>query len=126
MRAHGVPNFPDPGPKGGMTVVFIPGSAAVTIDGIAFSGPAFEAAERICKPLGGNGGGNPPVSEQKKRALLAFARCMRQHRIAYADPQFPAGGGIFGGGSSPQDANSPEVKHAATSCNAAMRNGSTG
>lgn len=126
MRAHGVPNFPDPGPSGGMTVLMSPGSSTVTIDGIPLSGPAFQAAETICKPLGNTGPGRPAVTEQQKHALLAFARCMRQNGIPYADPQFPAGGGIFGGGSSGQDQNSPGFKHAVTICNAAMRSPSAG
>jgi hypothetical protein len=126
MRAHGVPNFPDPGPNGGMTVLRTPDSSTVTINGILISGPAFQGAERICKALGNPGGGRPPVTEQQKRTLLDFARCIRQHGIAYADPQFPAGGGTFGGGSSGQDKNSPAFKHAATICNQAMRSQSAG
>lgn len=126
MRAHGVPNFPDPGPRGGTTVLLSPGNSTVTIDGIRFSGPAFQAAEKVCKPLGGAGAGNPPVPEQQKRALLDFAKCMRKHGIPYNDPTFPPGGGIFGGGSPTQDNNSPAVKHVATICNTAMRNQTPG
>ena len=121
MRTHGVPNFPDPGRRGGMTVLLSPGSSTVTIDGILFTGPAFQAAEKVCQPLGDRGSGNPPVPEQQRRALLDFAECMRHHGIPYSDPTFPAGGGIFGGGPPSQDANSPAVKHAATICNKAMR-----
>ena len=125
MRAHGVTNFPDPrkGAGGeGLTVLFSPNSSAVTIGGITFSGPAFEAAEKACSFFG-PAGGNPPVPEQQKRALLAFAKCMRQHGLtAYADPQFPPGGGIFGGGNDGRyDQNSPAVKRAASICNQAMR-----
>jgi hypothetical protein len=117
MRAHGVPNFPDPGRKGGMTVLFSPGSTAPTIDGVTFSGPAFQSAAKICKPLGSPGPGPPPVGEQQRRALLAFANCMRGQGIPYADPSFPAAGGVFGGGGSGQDQNSPAFKHAAAACN---------
>jgi hypothetical protein len=117
MRAHGVPNFPDPGRKGGMTVLFSPGSATPTIGGVTFSGPAFQAAAKICKPLGNPGPGPPPIGEQQRRALLAFANCMRRHGIAYADPSFPAGGGVFGGGTSGQDRNSPATKQAVAACN---------
>jgi hypothetical protein len=117
MRSHGVPNFPDPGPKGGMTVLFSPGSTTPTIDGITFNGPAFNAAEKICDPLGNPDSRPPPVTEQQKRIMLAFAECMRRHGIPYADPSFPPGGGIFGGDGSGQDENSPEFKRAATACN---------
>ena len=121
MRAHGVPNFPDPGHRGGMTVVFSPGSSVPTIDGIRFSGPAFQAAERICRPLGEPRSGNPPVSAGQRRALLAFASCMRDHGLPqWADPAFPPGGGIMGGGG-PYPSDSPVVEHATKICNGAMR-----
>lgn len=126
VRAHGVPNFPDPGLHGSMTVLLSPGSSTVRIDGIPFSGPAFQAAEKVCQPLGNGGAGNPPVPEQQNRALLDFAKCMRQHGIPYNDPTFPPGGGIFGGGTSSQDPNSPAVKQAATVCNKAMRSETSG
>jgi hypothetical protein len=118
MRAHGVPNFPDPGPNGGVTVVFSPGSSTPTIDGITFSGPAFAAAEKVCQPLGHTGGpSNPPVPEKTKRAMLAVARCMRAHGLPYTDPQFPSGGGIFGGGAtSPTEGKSPAFIRADHTC----------
>lgn len=119
MRAHGVPNFPDPqrGPGGaGMTVNISPDSSTVTIDGIPFSGPAFQAAQKTCKPFGG-ADGRPPITEHQALTLLAFARCMRQHGLPeWSDPTFPAGGGIMGGGG-PYPHDSPAVKHAATICN---------
>jgi hypothetical protein len=115
MRAHGVPNFPDPGPNGGMSVNLSSAGSTVTIDGIAFNGPIFQAAEKICKPLGDSSGGNPPVPEQQRRALLDFAKCMRQHGIPYNDPTFPPGGGIFGGGAVGSD-NSPADKQAGATC----------
>jgi hypothetical protein len=115
MRAHGVPNFPDPGPNGGYQTL-LSSDGAVKINGITFSGPAFQATEKICQP-GGNNGQTPSVPEPQKQALLGFARCMRQHGISqYTNPQFPPGGGIFGGGVSPQAATAPAYKHAATLC----------
>jgi hypothetical protein len=54
MRSHGVPNFPDPtvksGPGGGIGVQL--GGA-----GVDPQSPAFEAAQRKCKPLMGLPGG---------------------------------------------------------------------
>jgi hypothetical protein len=109
--------FLPPGPNGGMAVNLSSGGSTVTIDGIAFSGPVFQAAEKNCTPLGGGGGGNPAVPEQQKLALLAYARCMRQHGVSqYTDPQFPSGGGIFGGSVDRQAASSPAYKHAAAVC----------
>ncbi|MEO9023684.1 MAG: hypothetical protein ABI339_01585 [Solirubrobacteraceae bacterium] len=102
-----------------MTVLISAGSSTLTIDGISFSGPAFRAAERICKPLGGGGAGTPPVTDQQKRTLLNLAKCMRQHRVPYDDPTFPPGGGIFGGGGTGQDKNSPAFEKAGAICNKA-------
>lgn len=117
MRAHGVPNFPDPGPHGGMTVLFSPGSSTPSIDGIHFSGPAFTAAARICKPFGQPQPGTPAISAAQKRAALGFAGCMRHHGFPqWADPTFPPGGGIMGGGV-PNGKNSPAIEHAAKTCN---------
>jgi hypothetical protein len=41
----------------------------------------------------------PPVSEEQqaaeREAVLAFARCMREHGIDYPDPEFPQDGGVL-------------------------------
>jgi hypothetical protein len=103
--------------------MFSPGSTTPTINGTTFSGPAFLTAERTCELFGGGPGNPPPVPEQQKRALLEFARCIRLHGLtAHPDPQFPPGGGIFGGGTDVGDnPNSPGVKHAAAICNSEAR-----
>jgi hypothetical protein len=91
--------------------------STVAIDGIQFSGPKFHAAEKVCQPLGSTSAGNQPVSEQQRLALLTFARCMRHHGFRlWADPTFPPGGGIFGGGG-PYPKHSPAVIAAAKACN---------
>jgi hypothetical protein len=52
MRAHGVPNFPDPtfgrGPGGGF-------AAMISARGMDPNSPAFKAAQNICGPLGKGG-----------------------------------------------------------------------
>ena len=107
-----------------MTVNISPGRSAVTIDGIPFSGPAFQAAQKTCKPFGG-ADGRPPITEHQALTLLAFARCMRRHGLPeWSDPTFPAGGGIMGGGG-PYPHDSPAVKHAATICNKTVLHQST-
>ena len=87
MRAHGVPNFPDPG-KGaggseGMTVL-LTGSSVVTVHGIPFSGPAFEAAKKTCGFMSDGGNGPPQLSESYRLAALHFAhtqnRLQQRHR----------------------------------------------
>ncbi|WP_436772658.1 hypothetical protein [Yinghuangia sp. YIM S09857] len=54
MRENGVPNFPDPGPDGGLQIQNDPGS------GLDPSNPAFDAASKKCNmlPPGGEGGVN--------------------------------------------------------------------
>jgi hypothetical protein len=78
MRAHGVPNFPDPSASGGIGIT--PGS------GLDPQSPAFQAAQKACGKLlpgGGPGARKPP--EAQFQAGLAFARCMRAHGL----PRFP-------------------------------------
>lgn len=116
MRAHGIQNFPDPRSDGGNTVSSSPGSSTITIAGIAFSGPAFEQAEKLCDPLG-LGTGPPPITEATKRKLIGFADCMRHHGLTqWPDPTFPPGGGIQQGGG-PYNRGDPKVQVAAKACN---------
>ncbi len=80
MRAHGVPNFPDPKPGGGFSIPA----------GTSPAAPAFQAAQAKCRKLLPNGGLPVPGSRTNPSAqtlakLLKIARCMRQHGV----PQFP-------------------------------------
>jgi hypothetical protein len=75
MRAHGVPNFPDPG--GGGTSVVGPG--------LNVGSPAFKAAQQACAKLAPGLPGTPTLSASRRRALVAFARCVRAHGV----PRFP-------------------------------------
>lgn len=58
------------------------------------------------------------VSGQVNRQLL-LARCMRTHGVPdWADPTFPPGGGIEGGGlPSGSSRSAPSVQSAARTCN---------
>jgi hypothetical protein len=83
MRAHGVPNFPDP--HTGRGPIF-------NTAGIDPSSPAFLTAQAKCQKLisGAVGGPFSPgarthPSAQTLTKLLRIARCMRQHGV----PQFP-------------------------------------
>jgi hypothetical protein len=119
MRAHGVPNFPDPGSDGGNPVAESPGSDTITIAGIPFSGPAFVNAEKRCDPLG-LGSSRPPISEHQKEQLIAFAECMRHHGLTrWADPLFPPSGGIEQVGQSAYNRDDPKVLAASAACNKA-------
>jgi hypothetical protein len=90
MRAHGVPNFPDPGSGGGIQIS--PGS------GLNPQSPAFQAARKACgKLLPGGGPGPRKATKAQFAAALAFARCMRSHGL----PHFPDPLASFPGGSGP-------------------------
>jgi hypothetical protein len=100
-----------------MSISSSPGSATLTVEGIPFSGPAFQAAERTCKLFGG-GTGPAPISESQKLAMFAFARCMRSHGAPhYPDPVFPAGGGIERGTGGGKDSSGPAFVSAVKYCN---------
>jgi hypothetical protein len=74
IRAHGVPNFPDPNSQGG-----------VDIAGVDISSPQFLAAHSACAglevPL-------PPAQLARQvKQELAVARCMRRHGVEnFPDP----------------------------------------
>jgi hypothetical protein len=97
MRANGVPNFPDPGPDGG---VELPA-------GVNGASPVFKAAQakcgRILPGLGGPGSG-PAPSAAALAHWVAVAECMRRNGVPdFPDPQtkipshpFPgAGAGVI-------------------------------
>lgn len=120
MHSHGITNFPDPttGPGGqGFPITSQPGQAAVTVAGITFSGPAFRAAEKACRLFGG-GTSPPPISESQKEAMLARARCMRQHGVPnFPDPMFAPGGHGVGINLPPGiNLESPAVRKARQAC----------
>ena len=78
MRSHGVPTFPDPDSSG---TIHVPSS----IDDL----PTAKAAYRACRNLAPSEGsltGQGDVMRQDR--LLAFAKCMRSHRVPnFPDPQ---------------------------------------
>lgn len=120
MRAHGVPNFPDPtkGQGGvGISIAITPGQPGMTVDGTHFGGPVFENAVKVCKfgpPAGGHG---PPLSTAQKAAFLASAACMRSHGVPdFPDPTFPAGGGIQVANVPGLNRNSPAFVKAQQEC----------
>lgn len=84
MRAHGVPNFPDPNADGSV-------SLPADIDPTA---PAFESAHQSCVSLTPNGNAPPtPISATQQRSFLANAACMRKHGVPnFPDPAFGPGG----------------------------------
>jgi len=75
MRSHGVTNFPDPTPGGGIQL-------PTNLDP---QSPAFRSARQACKQFLPNKGVAPSTSAADRAAALTLARCMRAHGV----PQFP-------------------------------------
>lgn len=118
MRAHGVPNFPDPGGGGG--------GVNLTGTGINPRSPAFTGARQACAKLTPGAAGGVQATESQFIAALAFAKCMRAHGL----PDFPdpthsdsppgpiliVGSGLFFRVSQSFDPNAPQVKRALAAC----------
>lgn len=105
MRAHGVPNFPDPQPGGGFDIPVSPG--------LSPAAPSFQAAQSKCQRLMGGGAAGGPLSPggplsrgththpspQTLAKLLRIARCMRQHGVSdFPDPRTSIPSDPFGSG----------------------------
>ncbi|HWD63849.1 MAG TPA: hypothetical protein VG405_01620 [Solirubrobacteraceae bacterium] len=77
MRAHGVPDFPDPGSGGGIQIP----------NGTNPAAPSFQAAQKACaRDLPGGPFRGQATAAQKQR-LLAMSQCMRAHGLTdFPDP----------------------------------------
>jgi hypothetical protein len=120
MRSHGVPNFPDPSPGGGIQLS----------SGMDPSSPAFTTARASCQKLmPGGGPGSQHPSAQAQAQTLKISECMRQHGVSgFPDPTLkppssPAGysivedrGGVVLAVPSTIDPGSPVFKRAAATC----------
>lgn len=77
MRAHGMPDFPDPSPGGGF------GGRTAGMQG----DPNYQTANDACHGLLPAGGG-ANKAQQNVSAFLQHAQCMRAHGVPdYPDPQ---------------------------------------
>lgn len=105
MRAHGVPDFPDPASRGGVP--------KVTPQQVGVSDYRFRAAQTACASL------RQPAQAQEPQimtGLLNFARCMRAHGIPdWPDPSTDRNGQpVFDiSGINP---DSPRVSNTADAC----------
>jgi hypothetical protein len=124
MRAHGVPNFPDPSAGG----INIAGT------GINPQSPSFKAAQAACFKLRPGGGPSTHASAEDIKDATETAQCMRKHGVTgYPDPivttkppsinpgQYSSasyGNGIFIGIPSSINVNSPVYRAASKACNA--------
>lgn len=119
MRAHGVPNFPDPAGGGG--------GLNLGGTGINPESPAFKAARQACaKLIPAAGPGGVRATESQFLAAVKFAKCMRAHGF----PDFPdptrsdsppgpiliIGPGLFFRVSPSFDPNTPAVNHSVATC----------
>jgi hypothetical protein len=120
IRAHGVPNFPDPttGQNGGIHVQASasPSGQSLSVNGVPVSAPAFQSAQKACAKYLPQGGGRVSNTQLAKlqAAAIKMADCMRSHGVTnFPDPtvQRGPGGGIgigikmqatSGGGFDPQ------------------------
>lgn len=88
MRAHGVPNFPDPLPNGGFGL-----SPSVTGGVGGQVSPQYQAAENACASLSPVGNLSPHQQRQALSQLLRFSACMRSHGYpSFPDPTFRSDG----------------------------------
>ena len=88
MRAHGVPNFPDPLPNGGFGL-----SPGVTGGVGGQVSPQYQAAEQACASLSPVGNLSPQQQRQDLNQLLKLSACMRSHGYpTFPDPTFGSDG----------------------------------
>jgi hypothetical protein len=115
MRAHGVPNFPDPNAQGQISVQGGPGS------GIDPGSPAFQNAQKACQSKQPK----PTAAQQAQayRNALRISKCMRAHGIKdFPDPSNPATSGgrvslkITGSPGSDLNPNNPLFQRAQAKC----------
>jgi hypothetical protein len=93
VRAHGVPNFPDPKVSTNGAEVKV----AIAINPSISGNPHFQSAQQACRKLlpgGGPGeGSNHQISPQEQSEYLKAAACIRAHGIPnFPDPTFSGGG----------------------------------
>lgn len=93
VRAHGVPNFPDPtiSTNGNEVKVAIGVTPAIT------GNPDFKSAQQACNKLlpgGGPGeGSNHQITPSEQTQYLKAAACIRSHGLPnFPDPTFSGGG----------------------------------
>lgn len=122
MRAHGVPDFPDPrvSTSGGEVKVAIGVTPAIT------GNPHFKSAQQACSKLLPGGGPGPSsnhqISPQEQSQYLKAAACIRTHGIPnFPDPTF-SGGGVH---VSQKGINlhSPQVRAAEEACQSLIPGG---
>jgi hypothetical protein len=109
MREHGISDFPDPQPGGGIAIQAGPGSD------LDPDNPQFKAADEACRSL------LPTPSEEDQQRdfadMLRYAQCMREHGIPdFPDPKPGEGISISADQGSDLDPNNPQFQAANKAC----------
>lgn len=123
VRAHGVPNFPDPKVTTNGNEVKV----AIGINPSISSNPHFQSAQQACRkllPNGGPGGeGNHSISPQEQSEYLKAAACIRSHGIPnFPDPTFE-GGGVHVPKAAGVDLHSAQARAAEEACQSLIPGG---
>jgi hypothetical protein len=110
VRAHGVPDFPDPDSTGQLPAVAAKRALREVSDSRA------RAATYACRNLNPNQYGSSALTAQEQQDYLRAAACMRSHGITnFPDPTFPGGHESISIPSS-IDTKSPQVIQAEQIC----------
>jgi hypothetical protein len=118
MRAHGVRDFPDPSPGGGLELRGGPGSD------LNPSSAAFQSAQTACRSLSPKGSAGATISPQDRAKLLGFSACMRAHGVPnFPDPQFGSGGAVRLTGQGNLKPSSPVFQAAQNACRSDLPGG---
>jgi hypothetical protein len=121
MRAHGV-DMPDPEVDDQGRIKVRIGAGGPGGAGKRPDPKKLEAAQKACGSLIGGGDGDRQIDPAERDAMVAFARCMREHGIDMPDP---TGNGLTvrrdsdGGGPDP---DSEEFKAAEQACDHLLGN----
>jgi hypothetical protein len=111
MRAHGIPDFPDPNGNG--QLLFQGGGSGSDLNP---SSPQFQAAQNDCKSLA-PGGPTARTGRKNRANALKFSECMRKHGITnFPDPNSQGGIELQGGAGGSLDPKSPQFQSAQSAC----------
>jgi hypothetical protein len=113
MRAHGVPDFPDPNAQGQIMQSAHPGQKADA------NGSVAQAADNTCRHLlpGGGTNSNTAGFQREVQQDLKIAQCMRAHGLpGYPDPKASPGFIDVGLGDTNINQHSPQFKAAEQAC----------
>ncbi len=118
MRAHGVPNFPDP------VVKSSPGSQSVgiRITPAISSNPHFKSAQQACQsilpsPSNSDLAAQAQQQHQQAQDILSFVRCLRSHgETRFPDPNAQGHLSLQTVQQDGVDLHAPEFVSAATAC----------